>query len=187
MMFTTSLTAAAVASLLATGTLSPSSDWAPSYATARTLAHVHGKPIAVFLTPGNLAKLTNGESLPSETSKLISEKYIAVQIDTTTEDGQAVAAAFGGVTQGVVLSDGTGDKIALKYTGTVPAVELSGFLIKYSSGSAAITTEYRSPVSMVAAPASVYQPQPIQYGVPSYGYPTFAPVSGGCASGNCRR
>ena len=86
MMFTTSLTAAAVASFLAAGTLSPSSDWAPSYATARTLAHAHNKPIAVFLTPGNLAKLTNGESLPSETSKLISEKYIAVQIDTTTED-----------------------------------------------------------------------------------------------------
>ncbi len=186
MMFTTSLTAAAVASFLAAGTLSPSSDWAPSYATARTLAHAHNKPIAVFLTPGNLAKLTNGESLPSETSKLISEKYIAVQIDTTTEDGQAVAAAFG-VTQGVVLSDGTGDKIALKYTGTVPAVELSGFLIKYSSGTAAITTEYRSPVSMVATPAPVYQPQPIQYGIPSYGYPTFAPASGGCTTGTCRR
>ena len=110
-MFTTSLAAAAVAGLMATGSLTGQSDWAPSYSKALAIAAEHRKPVAVFLTQGGLAHLTKGDGLGSAATKALRTEYVAVHIDTTTDAGKKMAEAFG-IAEGVVISDRTGGKMA---------------------------------------------------------------------------
>ena len=154
-MFTTSLAAVAVAGLFASGSLSGQPDWAPSYASALSRAAELRKPVAVFITPGSLAQLTKGTGLGSDASKTLHSHYIAVQIDATTEAGKKMAESFG-IKEGVVISDRTGDVMALRHEGAVTQADLNGYLTKFSGQTTVAVTEHYSSV------APVYQPQMIQ-------------------------
>lgn len=172
-MFTTSLTVAAVLGGLAANNLPAQPDWATSYGKALSLAAEQHKPVAVFITNGGLAHLTKGEGLGSDASKTLRTHYIAVQIDATTDAGKQMATAFG-VTEGVVISDRSGEKIALRHAGEVASAALTGYLTKYAEQQTISYTENQSAnAPAVAAPAPVYQP--------SFVYPS----GGGCANGRC--
>lgn len=157
-MFTTSMTAALVAGLLASGSLGLP-EWTDSYGKAMAQAGEKHKPMAVFLTTGDLNGVTNGKGLGADVLKSLKADYIAVKIDTTTEDGKTVAAAFG-ISQGVVLSDRTGKTMALKHEGPVTGEQLAVYLTKYAATETIHTTEYQS--SLVVPPVQYqqqYQPQ----------------------------
>lgn len=161
-MFTTSLAVVAVAGLLTPGSVAGQPDWAPDYAAALSRAAELRKPVAVFLTSGDLTRLTQGEKLGSDVGKTLSTHYVAVQIDTTTESGKKMADAFH-MKEGVVISDRTGASIALKHEGAVAATELADYLNRFSGQTVVAATEYR-----IAGGASPLYPSQV---VPSYPAP----------------
>ena len=179
-MFLTSLTAAAVAGMLAANSLAVQPDWAESYGTALTRSGERQVPVAVFIAPGGLAKLTDG-GLSTDALKTLKTNYVAVQVDPTTESGKKLADAFG-VSEGVVLSDGTGKQVALKHEGKVAQTELAGYLTRFADGKSVATTEVHG---ATAAPAPAFQPQFQQQfqPYPSSGYGSFGggynPFGGG--------
>jgi hypothetical protein len=162
-MFSTSLTTAVIAGLFACGSITGLPEWSESYGRAMALAGEKRKPVAVFLAPGELVKLTNGKGLPAETLTSLRANYIAVQIDTTTADGKKLAEAFG-IPQGVVLSDRSGKQMALKHEGQLTPEQLSEYLARYATTDRAETTEYRTAASVPLH--TQYQPQ--QYHAPQY-------------------
>jgi hypothetical protein len=195
-MFTTSLAAVAVAGLFAPGSIPNHPDWVSSYGTALTRAAEQHKPVAVFITNGNLAHLTKGETLGLDVSKTLSTHYVAVQIDATTENGKKMADAFG-IAEGIVISDRTGAVMALRHEGTIAQNDLAGYLNRYSGQSNVATTEYRTSVLAVrpeSIPSSYqyqpqvqqvqYQPQqaPVYQPAPAFSYqpavaaPSYAPT-----------
>lgn len=155
-MFTTSLSAAVIAGLFASGSLAGSPEWTESYGKAMAQVGEKRKPVAVFLSAGDLTKLTNGKGMGADALKSLKSDYIAVRVDTTTEDGKKMAEAFG-LTEGVVLSDRSGKQMALKHEGQLSPEQLSEYLTKYASVETAQTTEHRS----TAAVTQYYQP--VQY------------------------
>ena len=155
-MFTTSLSAALLAGLFASGSLAGSPEWSESYGKAMAQIGEKRKPVAVFLAAGELSTLTNGKGLGTDALKSLKSNYIAVRIDTTTEDGKKMAEAFG-LTEGVVLSDRSGQQMALKHEGQLSPEQLSEYLTKYASVETAQTTDHRS----AAVPVQYYQP--VQY------------------------
>jgi hypothetical protein len=166
-MFSTSLTTAVIAGLFASGSIAGLPEWTESYGKAVALAGEKRKPVAVFLAPGELVKLTNGKGLPADTLKSLQSNYIAVQIDTTTADGKKLADAFG-LAQGVVLSDRTGKQMALKHEGQLTPEQLGEYLTKYATAEKVETTEYRTAVVPVQ---TQYQPQQYQQYQPQYQQP----------------
>jgi hypothetical protein len=164
-MFSTSLTTAVIAGLFASGSIAGLPEWTESYGKAVALAGEKRKPVAVFLAPGELVKLTNGKGLPADTLKSLQSNYIAVQIDTTTADGKKLSDAFG-LTQGVVLSDRSGKQMALKHEGQLTPEQLGEYLTKYANTERVETTEYRT--AAVAPVQTQYQPQQYQ---PQYQQP----------------
>lgn len=163
-MFTASLTATLVAGLFSSVTSAGLPEWTESYGKAIAQAGEKHKPVAVFLSPGDPSKLTDGKGLGSDVLKSLKADYIPVRIDTTTEDGKKLADAFG-VSQGVVLSDRTGKQVALKYEGTITSEQLTGYLTKYADQKEVVTTEVVS-----AAGGQPQYPQP-QYYQPQYQQP----------------
>lgn len=178
-MFTTSMTATVVAGLLTSGSLGGLPEWTDSYGKAITQAGVKQKPVAVFLSAGEPTALTKGKGLGEAVMKSLKEKYIAVRIDTTTEHGKKMAAAFG-VSEGVVLSDRTGKQMALKHIGTLSPDELSSYLAKYADVKEVVTTEVRSSVVAVPQyyPQQYAQPRPVLNAIQNIGGTIMSPFSG---------
>ena len=131
-------------------------NWETSYGSALLRAAQNKKPVAVFITNGGLSHLTRGEILGADVSKTLSNHYNAVQIDATTEAGKKMADAFG-IQEGVVISDRTGEVMALRHEGTVAQTELAGYLSRYTEQAVVVNTEYQSTVVPVYQPA----PQPV--------------------------
>lgn len=163
-MFTTSLSAAIIAGLFASGSLAGSPEWTESYGKAMAQVGDKRKPVAVFLSAGELTTLTNGKGLGADALKSLRSDYIAVRIDTTTEDGKKMAEVFG-LKEGVVLSDRSGQQMALKHEGQLSPEQLSEYLTKYAAVEGVQTTEYRSSVAVAPVqyfqPAQYQQPRPV--------------------------
>ncbi|MCU0704585.1 MAG: hypothetical protein MUF18_11465 [Fimbriiglobus sp.] len=175
-MFTTSLTAAVVSGLFVSGSLVGLSDWSESYGKAIALAGEKHKPVAVFLAAGDLGQLTNGKGLGTDALKSIRNNYIAVRIDTTSEEGQQLAGAFG-LTQGVVLSDRTGKAMVLKHGGTITPEQLAVYLTKHAATEVAVTTEYHGAAPVfLSAPQPQFQTVQPQFQTVPYSQPTYQPV-----------
>ena len=170
-MFTTSLAAAVIAGLLVPGALSRDPNWAPDYAKALTLSAQSRKPVAVFVTNGDLKHLMKGDEFGLDTAKALRSNFIAVRVDTTTDIGKKQAEAFG-LSEGVVISDRTGGVIALRHEGPLPAAELNGYLTQFSGQSTVVTTEYRSSVTVQPQPVV----QPATYTQPAFEYTQPRPI-----------
>lgn len=192
-MFLTSMTAAAVAGMLSAN-IAGQPDWAESYGKALSKSGEQQLPVAVFIAPGGLAKLTDGSDLGADALKTLKTSYISVQVDTTTEEGKKLAGTFG-MTEGVVLSDRTGKTMALKHQGKVTPTELNGYLTKYADQKVNLTTEVHVAGGPVAGPGTAptfnpYGGQPQFYPTPGYGGfgGGYCPTcnGGGCANGRCR-
>lgn len=171
--------------------------WESNYARATETAIAQRKPLAVFIGRGEagFAKVVGGD-MPTEAGRLLASNYVAVYLNTDTAEGKRLATAFG-VTEGLVLSCRGCQVQALKYGGAVPAVELAGYLTKYSAPNVAVTTTEHAGTAV--APAAAATCTTGRCGtvmvsgcatgncgtVAPAGY-TYAPAAvGGCATGNC--
>jgi len=144
--------------------------WQADYTKAYSKAVEQHKPLAVFIGTGPKAVVPEG--LTDAAGKLMAESYVVVYIDASSNEGGKLAARFG-MSQGLVISDKTGDKQALRLNGAVNAADLSESLVKFAD-TGVVTTTATSPRPVVT---TSYYPQyaPMQY----------APMGGGCASGRC--
>jgi len=157
-MFTTSLTAAVLGGMLATGSLD-SPNWRTSYRDAATAATDLRKPIAVFITTGTPAKLVKGGALGKEAARLLRDAFVPLTVDTGTEAGKELAKTFN-LAEGLVISDRVGGVQALRHTGAVTDAELKGYLERFAAPASVATTEYRGAVPAQAIVQSQYfQPQ----------------------------
>jgi len=140
-MFSSTLAAVAVSGLFSTASLGSTNGWQTDYGKALTIAAQQQKPVAVFIAPGGPEKLIADGKLDETTTKLLRQSYVALAVDPSTPAGQNLAASFK-MTEGLVISDKTGGVQALRYEGTVPAADLTGYLTRYSQSSRIATTEY---------------------------------------------
>lgn len=165
-MFSTSLVAAMITSLAASGSVAGLPAWQTDYRTALTQSAEQHKPIAVFIARGGSEKFV----IDSETAKLLKQSYVCVSLDTTTETGKTMASKFG-LTEGLVISDKTGSLQALRHEGAVNTTTLSTYVQQYAS-TPVVTTTVTNSSAPVTAPAVN----------PYHGY-IFR--TGGCPNGNC--
>ncbi len=164
--------------------------WETSYARASESAIAQRKPLAVFIGHGEAGySRVIGGGMPTETERLLASNYVALYVNTDTTDGKALAGAFG-VSEGLVISCRGCQVQALKFGGAVPAVELAGYLTKYSAADVSVTTTERAGTAVVAAPAAVMSGCASgRCGVVSgytTGYtPAYYPAASNCPNGRC--
>jgi hypothetical protein len=135
-MLTTSIAWLAFATAAANTSLNVQTDYAAAY-TAAVEQH---RPLAVFINDGKggpASLVTNG--LSDAANKLLAENYVTVYIDASTEAGKKVAATFD-LNQGLVISNRTGDKQALRLTGTVSTADLDKSLEKFAKADVIVNT-----------------------------------------------
>ena len=171
----------ATLALLASGaTETPS--FQTDYTKALQTAAAQQKPVAVFIGKGAVgyAKLVGG-SIPVDANQLLAKNYVCVYVNTDTESGKALAGQFD-ISKGLVISGKGGDVQALRYSGAVTPLELTGYLSKYRGTSAVTTTETAS--ETVAAPAAAPATSSCANG--QCGSAAFSSgITSSCANGNC--
>lgn len=183
-MFTTSMMATVIAGLFASGSLASQPDWTESYGKAMVQAGEKKRPVAVFLSAGEMTKLTNGKGLGSDALKSLKSNFVSVKIDTTTEDGKKVAAAFN-MTQGFVISDRSGKVIALRHDGELTPEQVTEYLTKYEKVETVVNTEHRSSVAVqyqqpqYQQPQYYQQPRPVMNAIQNFGGMVTSPFTGG--------
>jgi hypothetical protein len=168
----------ATLALLASGaTTTPS--WKTDYTQALQIATTEQKPVVVFIGKGETgyAKLVGG-SIPSDAGQLLAQNYVCVYVNTDTAAGQKLAGQFE-INKGLIISGKGGSVQALRYTGAVSPLELTGYLSKYKAASAVATTETAGEV--VAAPVATGS----SCANGNCGGSVSSFPSSGCASGNC--
>ncbi len=184
-MVTTTFAAVVLSAALANeATVAPA--WESNYTRATETAIAQRKPLAVFIGRGEsgYAKVVGGD-MPSEANRLLASNYVAVYLNTDTAEGKRLATAFG-VNEGMVLSCRGCQVQALKYGGAVPAVELAGYLTKYSSPTVAVATTEHGGTAV--APAAAVGCATGRCGVVAASGCTTGScgvVASGCATGNC--
>lgn len=168
----------ATLALLASGaTETPS--FQTDYTKALQTAAAQQKPVAVFIGKGaaGYAKLVGG-AIPADANQLLAKNYVCVYVNTDTEAGKTLASQFD-ISKGLVISGKGGDVQALRYSGSVTPLELTGYLGKYRNASAVTTTE--TAAEPAAAPAATTSSSCANGQCGS----SVSSSSSGCASGNC--
>jgi hypothetical protein len=132
----------ALASLVALGTDAP--NWQTDYTKARQQATSEQKSLAVFVASGQ-----NGQqqfvrgTQAAEINKVLAQQYVCVYIDSSSDAGKKLAAAFelpDGV--GLVIGDRTGASQAFYHSGTIDDTTLARSLRRYAeAGRTTVTTE----------------------------------------------
>lgn len=171
MMFSTTLAVLTVSGFLGAN-LSVQPTWQTDYNTALTLSAKEHKPLAVFITKGSAKTL---DQLPDAAAKVLKANYIAVTINSDDATGKKLAAAFE-MTEGVVVSDATGAKQALRIEGQTNPTDLAQTLERVATTTQVTTTEVYGGV--VAAPIMMEAPSIASTVVPSYYTP--APYCKNC-------
>lgn len=140
-MFTTTMAAVTMTGLLSTGAFLPGPTWVSDYGTALRQAADQSKPIAVFIANGSegYTHVLKDGPMPSETAKLLKDKYVCLFVDTTTEAGKATAGAFE-LKEGLVISGRGGNKQALRHDGSVTSENLTKYLTQYAEPATVTTT-----------------------------------------------
>jgi len=108
--------------------------WRTDYHAATREAAAEGKPVAVFLAPGegNWRKMSQEGVPSSETLKILAARYVCVHLDTATLQGKRLAREFElGSGLGIVISDRTGQFQAFSHEGDLTDAKLRGYLQKY--------------------------------------------------------
>ena len=161
LMFSTTLTALALSTVLASGIPTPTT-WQPNYRSAVIRAATDKKPLAVFLVKDEATV----KAISSDALDKLKREYVAVIVNTETESGKKLAASFE-MTEGLVISDRTGEKQAFRHVGSIPTTDLPSTLERFAHVSQVTATEtqgivvYAEPI----APAPVYSqtPAPVYY------------------------
>jgi hypothetical protein len=147
-------------------------NWQPDYSKAIKVAAAQHRPVAVFIGQGKPESIA--ESITDANRKLLNESYICVYIDATTPTGKKLADSFE-MNQGLVISNSTAEKQALRLLGAVTADDLNASLVRFSDPNMVVNTTATTPHVIVAPAAPVFVPAPA----------FFAPAPGGCANGRC--
>ena len=142
------------------------------YGQAMKLAAEGKKPMAVLIGKGDaFAKLMTDAGLTAEAKKVLSEKYVCVTVDVTTDAGKALAGQFQ-LTDGLVISSAGGTVQALRQSGTVSGADLAKHTVAYANaGTPATTVTAGAPV---VTSTSGYTPSAVS-----------APTFSTCPNGNC--
>jgi len=175
-MFTTSLTAIAVASLLASNATVGQPTWQTDYAKAIRVSGETQKPVAVFITSGGQDQLLNGGTFGPEVAKMLREKFVPLHVDTSTTAGKQLAVSFE-LRVGLVISDAKGGLQALRHDGTLTGEALKTYLEQFA-GSTTVTTTVSN--SATVAPTAVPAVSGSAAATLQYQY---APSR--CVGGNC--
>lgn len=135
MIFSTSLAMLALSGMLGAN-VSAQPEWQSDYRKALAMAVKEHKPLAVFIVKGEAKKL---QQLPSEVAKVLKSEYISVTINSADVDGKKIAQAFE-LTEGVVISDRTGEKQAYRIEGKTSTDDLSKTLTRLAEPNRVTTT-----------------------------------------------
>ena len=171
-MLSTSLAAAAVTGLLASGSIAPPPAWQTDYRKALALATEQQKPVAVFIARGatGYAGLVSGGGLNGDASRLLRQGYVCLHVDTATADGQRLAGSFQ-MAEGLVISSRAGTVQALRHAGPVTQADLTQYLTRFAEptpAAAVVQTVYAG-----TTPAAPAQPAAPAYSPPVY-QPTYS-------------
>ena len=179
-MFSTSLATAAVAGLLASGSLAKEPTWQSDYRKALAQATQQQKPVAVFIARGDAghARLINEGGIGSDATRVLRNSYVCLYVNTETDRGQALAGAFQ-IREGLIISDKTGGVQALRHEGTVSRTDLTNYLTRYVNAGQVAQTEFHSGVQPVAQTVTQPVVQPVQAAPlavqPTYQQPVYQP------------
>jgi hypothetical protein len=138
MMVSISLAMSAAVGFLAAAI--PTPEFAPTYAKALNRASVEQKPVAVFIGHGNegFQKLITDGTLSADVTKSLKSDYVCVYVDATTEAGKELAGSFQ-MSEGLVISDKSGQLQALRHEGTLPAAALTQYTSAYARPATPVT------------------------------------------------
>lgn len=151
MMFSTTLAVMAMSSMLSAN-LAVQPAWQTDYKAALTLSAKEQKPLAVFITKGSPKSL----ELTDATAKVLKANYIVVSINTEDALGKKQAEAFE-MTEGVVISDKTGSKQALRIEGQTNPSDLPQTLERLASTTTQlVTTEVQGAPSVASTVVPSY-------------------------------
>ena len=156
-MFSTTLTALALSTVLASGIPTPTT-WQPDYRSAVVRAATDKKPLAVFLVKDEATV----KAISSDALDKLKWEYVAVIVNTETESGKKLATSFE-MTEGLVISDRTGEKQAFRLVGSIPTTDLPSTLERFAHVSQVVTVTETQGIVIYAEPAPVYSPTPVYY------------------------
>jgi hypothetical protein len=109
--------------------------WHNDYRHAREIGERENKPLVVVIGSGksswaNLAKV--GEQDES-IFRLLRSNYVCLFVDTDTPEGQRLSKIFS-MTQGMVISDKSGEVQAYRQAGELPASQVAKALAAHANG-----------------------------------------------------
>ena len=107
--------------------------WHRDYFAARKLDNPNHKPLAVFVGRGESGwddRSKEGE-LSKEAKTLLDAHYVCVYVDTSKTEGRQLAETFD-LTEGLVISDGSGERQAFRHEGNLSNRDLEKHLRKFS-------------------------------------------------------
>jgi hypothetical protein len=177
----TSIMLVALTGLVAPVESTEGPSWQTDYSKASQIVARANKPLAVFL--GSKAdKVSRDGQLSSEAKQLLADKFVCLHIDTSTDQGMALARQFemtSGV--GMVISDRTGQLQAYRHEGTLDDSSMVRYLARYSDPQYVVrTTEINSGERISSYP-------PNDYGTGSGPASSSCPTCSSCSGGRCRR
>jgi hypothetical protein len=191
-MFTT-LAVVALSGLTA-GKVAPGPVWLDDYRVAQTRVSEAGKPMAVFVGTGKAGwdgVIAGG--LDPAVSKVLSEKFVCLYVDTTTAGGRGLAKALQVGERGLVISDKSGSTQAYSANGTLSAADAQRALLAYADPASVTRTEIvqaapvTSPVPTTAPPPGMRMGGPVYAGPGYVGGPGYMGAPGygssGCGGG----
>jgi thioredoxin-related protein len=109
--------------------------WETDYVAARKKGQREEKPVAIFCGKGDEGwnALGSDGPLDREALRLLEEKYVPLYLDLGTDAARKLADALKvKAAPTLVLTDRSGDQVALRYAGTLDGGDLRRCLLKYA-------------------------------------------------------
>jgi hypothetical protein len=156
--------------------------WLTDYGQAQRQGRTDGKPLAVFLAPEKEGwqKLVTDGSIGPEAMKRLSDDFVCVHIDTSTESGKRWAREFNMPSgTGIVLSDRSGEFQAFRREGRLESGMLTSTLERFDGRTAVRSSNY--PPSTDGGRTVLGSD--VIYGATGSTGPVHG--SGGCSGGSC--
>jgi hypothetical protein len=178
LIFSTSVAVTALCGMICTSSLTLT--WQTDYRVASEMAAKSHKPLAVFITNSTDAVTRD---LSSDARRILNTNYVSVIVDSKDATGKLLSERFE-MSVGVVISDRTGGKQAMRIEGTTNPANLADILGRLSqSEHVTMRTEVQAPVSEVPlvtpVPLVVSAPlaSPVTVSSAPMSYPSVAPVT----------
>ena len=140
-----------------------------NYRHARTVAASAQKPLAVFVGNGanGWSKLVRNNEFEFDSLKLMSERYVLVYADLDTEAGRKLASALELGSQGLVISDRTGEVQVFHHDGDLAAADLTRHLTRCCDPNTISQVIPAAPTYSVPAIPTSYQPYQNPFNCPT--------------------